>query len=167
MGTKTKKLRKGGIRLFNLFYNSSLLKDVLRRDGSKDVRIKYNPFDLGYIYVFDEKNKLYFKVLCTDYHYASKVSKYEHEKIKAHARNIRKNKLQNEDLLRAKVELANKRDEAHARNARRKKQVTTAKSARIDQIGVESLKLVVDNENPAIDTDSESDELDLQGWSSD
>ncbi len=167
MGTKTKKLRKGGIRLFNLFYNSSLLKDILRRDGPKDVQIKYNPFDLGYIYMFDEKNKLYLKVLCTDFHYASGMSKYEHNKTREHARRLRKNKLQNEDLLKAKVELANQRDEAHARNARRKKQVTTAKAARIEQIGVEPLKLVVDNENSVIDTDFENDELDFDGWSAD
>jgi len=167
MGTKKKKLRKGGVRLFNLFYNSSLLKDILRRDGPKEVQVKYNPFDLGYIYFFDEKNKLYLKVLCTDYHYASGMSKYEHQKTREHARRVRRSKLHNEDLLKAKVELAAQRDEAHARNARRKRQVTTAKAARIEQIGVEPLKLIVDNENTVISAEFESDELDFDGWSAD
>jgi putative transposase len=57
MATDTRELSKGGIQIFLMDYNSSILKDLYRRDGPGTVTIKYNPFDIGYILVLDAINK--------------------------------------------------------------------------------------------------------------
>lgn len=169
MATEKRELSKGGIRLFSLGYNSSILKDLYRRDGPKSVTIKYNPFDLGYILVLDSLNNIYIKVNCDNHCYASGVSSYEHGKIREEAKNISKSKLDNLDLQRAKMKLSKERDMLHARNSRRKIQVTASKAARSEQIGVSDIKLVVDNSSKVmqVDWDAGDDDLDLNGWSID
>lgn len=145
MATETRKLSKGGIRKFVLNYNSNLLKDLYRRDGPGDVTIKYNPFDIGYILVLDDVNKVYLKIECENSEYASGLSAFEHGKIRGEARAIAESKLDNLDLQKARVKLSKERDEFHVRNSRRKTQVTTSKAARSEKIGVSDIKLVVDN----------------------
>ncbi|HSC76491.1 MAG TPA: hypothetical protein VLB90_09685, partial [Pseudomonadales bacterium] len=94
---------------------------------------------------------------------------YEHGKIREEAKNIRKSKLDNLDLQRAKMKLSKERDMLHARNSRRKIQVTVSKAARSEQIGVSDIKLVVDNSSKImqVDWDGADDELDTNGWSMD
>jgi putative transposase len=165
METETRKLVKGQIQIFNLSYSSSILKDVYRRDGPVEVKIKYNPFDIGYILVFDSLNNIYLNVPCDDYSYASGLSVYEHDKIRAAANQLKQSKLDNPDLQRAKVKLAKERDELHARNSRRKNQTTAAKAARSEQIGVGKIKIVVDNTKGLIRiNEDEDDSLSLEGW---
>ena len=103
MATETRELSKGGIRIFSLDYNSSILKDLYRRDGPKSVTIKYNPFDIGYILVLDPLNNIYIKVNCDNYCYASGVSSHEHGRIREEAKNIGKSKLNSLDLKRKKM----------------------------------------------------------------
>jgi putative transposase len=169
MATETRELGKGGIRIFSLDYNSSILKDLYRRDGPKSVTIKYNPFDIGYILVLDSLNNIYIKVNCDNYSYASGVSSYEHGKIRVEAKNIGKSKLDNLDLKRAKIKLSNEREMMHARNSRRKVQVTTSNAARSEKIGVGNIKLIVDNSREVmeVDLDVADDQLDMDGWSLD
>lgn len=167
MATTTRELRKGGIQIFSMDYNSSILKDLFRRDGPSEVTVKYNPFDIGYILVLDKINKVFLKVDCQNYSYASNISEFEHSKVRAAAKAVRKSKLDNLDLQKAKVQLANERDEFHARNARRKTQTTTSKAARSDKVGVPNLSLVVDNSHRVmqLESDIEGDDLSLDGWS--
>lgn len=169
MATNKRETGKGGIRIFGLDYNSSLLKDLYRRDGPTTVTVKYNPFDIGYILVLDEVNKVYLKVECEGYAYASGLSAFEHDRIKAATKGVRKSKLDNIDLQRARVRLSKERDEFHARNSRRKTQVTASKSARSEKIGVGDIKLVVDNSKQVmqVDLEAEDDDLDMNGWSAD
>lgn len=169
MATDTRELSKGGIRKFIMDYDSSLLKDLYRRDGPGPVTIKYNPFDIGYILVLDSVNKVYLKVESKRFEYAHGLSAFEHNRIREAARATGKSKLTNIDLQKARVKLSKERDEFHARNARRKTQVTASKAARSEKIGVTDIKLVVDNSKKIIqfDSDSESDDLDLDGWSMD
>ena len=169
MATDTRELSKGGIRIFVLDYNSNILKDMYRRDGPKTVTIKYNPFDIGYILVLDDINKVYLKIDCENYSYASGLSKFEHDKVRATARNARKSKLDDLDLKKAKVKLSKERESFHSRNARRKTQVTASKAARSDKIGVGDIKLIVDNSNQKVNVDFEynKDDISLDGWSID
>lgn len=165
MATDTRELSKGGIRIFVMDYNSNILKDLYRRDGPNTVTIKYNPFDIGYILVLDEVNKVYLKVDCENYSYASGLSVFEHDKIRAVAKAVGRSKLDNIDLQKAKVKLSKERDELHARNARRKTQVTASNAARSEKIGVDQPKLVVDNTKNSISSEDESeDNLDMDGW---
>tara|TARA_Y100001972_G_scaffold121122_2_gene164635 strand:+ start:1257 stop:3170 length:1914 start_codon:yes stop_codon:yes gene_type:complete len=168
MATETRELSKGGIRKFVQNYNSSLLKDLYRRDGPGNVTIKYNPFDIGYVLVLDTVNKVYLRVESEDFEYASGLSAYEHGRVRETARGASKNKLDNLDLQKARVKLSREREEFHARNSRRKTQVTTSKAARSEKIGVGEIRLVVDNPKQILSADIEAeDELDLDGWSMD
>lgn len=168
MATRTRELGKGGINIFSLHYNSSVLKDLYRRDGPCSVTVKYNPFDIGYILVLDSVNKIYLRVDCDDYAYASGLSVYEHDQIRTAAKQLRQSKLDNPNLQLAKVKLAKARDEFHARNIRRDIQVTAAKAARSEKVGVDEIKLVVDNTKGIVRVvDDDEDTLSLDGWSVD
>ncbi|MDB6060054.1 MAG: Integrase/transposase family protein [Verrucomicrobiaceae bacterium] len=165
MATTTRELSGGGIKIFSLNYDSAVLKDIYRRDGPCSVTAKYNPFDIGSILVLDDHNKTYLKVDCARYSYASGLSEFENKKIREEARRNGQNKLEDFDLQRAKVKLAEERDELHARNMRRKTQVTVSKAARSEQIGVESPRLVIDNtKNITVIAGELDEELDLDGW---
>lgn len=169
MASDTRQLSKGGIRIFSLDYNSSILKDVYRRDGPRGVTIRYNPFDIGYILVLDSINNVYIKVDCCKYEYASGLSLFEHRNIRSKARSESVSKLESPALKETKVKLSKKRDEMHARNSKRKHQITTSRAARSQKIGVTNLKVIVDNSkrNLILDNDEEDDALDLDGWSLD
>jgi putative transposase len=108
---------------------------------------KYNPFDIGYILVLDSVNKVYLKVECENFEYASGLSVFEHGRIREAARATGKSKLDNLDLQKARVKLSKEREEFHARNSRRKTQVTTSKAARSEKIGISDIKLVVDTQS--------------------
>lgn len=169
MATDTRELDRDGIDIFVLKYNSPVLKDLYRRDGPRTVIVKSNPFDIGYILVLDDKNKVYIKVECTQFSYASGLSKFAHDKIRAKVRLSAKSKLENVELQKAKVKLANQRKELHAQNKRRKTQTTASEAARVEQVGVDSIKLVVDNSKRVLHVTSggEEDALDMEGWSVD
>lgn len=166
MASDTRTLSKGGINKFALSYDSSILKDLYRRDGAKEVRIKYNPFDIGYILVLDDLNNVYVKAKCVRYSYASGLSLFEHNQIRQRAKQIAKDKYENPDLLRAKVQLANERDELHKRNKRRKTQVTATNAARSEKVGFDKIKVVIDNSKNVvqINPEAEIEDLDLEGW---
>ena len=167
LDTTTRTLHKGGIEIFSMNYDSNLLKDLYRRDGPREVIVKYNPFDIGSILVLDQINKVYLKVDCLKYSYASNLSEFEHKKIRAAAKVARQTKFDNLNLQKAKVQLAKEREEYHARNARRNKQVTTSKAARSDKTGVPNISLVVDNSHRKmkVDFEDDGDNLSLNGWS--
>lgn len=167
LATATRTLHKGGIEIFSMNYDSSLLKDLYRRDGPGEVTVKYNPFDIGYILVLDKINKVYLKIDCLKYSYASNLSEFEHNKIRAAARAVRQSKFDNLNLQKAKVQLAKEREEYHARNTRKNKQVTTSKAARSDKTGIPNISLVVDNSQRMmkVDFEDEGDNLSLNGWS--
>lgn len=169
MATDTRELSKGGIRIFVMDYNSSILRDLYRRDGPSTVTIKYNKFDIGYILVLDSVNNVYLKINCDNYSYASGLSEFEHNKIRAEVKKTGKSKLENSDLQRAKVKLAKERESIHARNSRRKTQTTASNAARSEKVGVNDIKLVIDNSKRIVhlDDDSEEDDINLDGWSVD
>ena len=169
MATEVRQLGKGGIRIFSLDYNSPILKDIYRRDGPSTVIIKFNPFDIGSILVLDSINNIYLKIECDNYAYASGLSLFEHKNIRANAKSNVNSKLENLDLNKARVKLSRERDKMHARNSRRKNQTTTSKAARSEKIGVNDIKLIVDNSRRILEVDvsAEDDDLDLDGWSLD
>ncbi|QUM76158.1 transposase [Moritella sp. 24] len=74
-------LRKEGIRLkTELYYSSERLAEYRGKKGNHKVTIKYNPDNMGFIWVLDEDNESYFKVPAVDYEYASTVTLWQHEK---------------------------------------------------------------------------------------
>ena len=94
------RLDRAGIRVFGLQYCCEenvplLLADMAaeertargKRKGSANaiVKIKYNPDDIGLIYVFNSKNRRYYALKCTDFSYASGITLSQHKEIKKYA----------------------------------------------------------------------------------
>lgn len=165
MGSKTKKLTRTGINCFSQVYDSPLLRALLHKDGPRTVKIKYDPFDIGFIFVKDDFNQTYIKVPCLNFAYANGLSEYENRIVRKRLRDKQKGHCNDGDLIRARVELLQEREEAHARNKRRKNQTTGAKAARAEQVGVDKPTLVVDNTDTLDLTNMLDDgELDMEGW---
>ncbi|WP_410491277.1 DDE-type integrase/transposase/recombinase [Bacillus thuringiensis] len=78
-------IQRSGIRTKHLYYQSKGLmpiKNQLERDGEKNVvKFKYDPTDLSKIFVYDELNKRYIEVLCTNQEYAKGLNEYAHNVI--------------------------------------------------------------------------------------
>jgi putative transposase len=167
MATASRELRKGGLQLFTLNYNSAFIKEMIMRDGPRTVIIKYNPYDLGYILVLDEVNRAYVKVNCDDLAYASALSVFEHKKIQVEIKNRFTDKITSENYQMARIKLKDERDKVYLRNIRRKQQVSTSKTAKIDKIGVKQLTLISDNtkNNISLNYNEITDDLDMSGWS--
>lgn len=149
MCSETRTLQRSGIQFENLEYNSELLRDIYRREGVTELRIKYSPFNLGHIYVWDELNRLYIRVQCLDYQYAKGLSLYAHRAICKRVKEKRKSYKENAVLQKAKIEVFGDIESLHQRNARRKRPVTAKKAARIHSIGVESHSVVIQQEDCA------------------
>jgi putative transposase len=169
LATEQRKLRKGGIQKFSMHYNSEVLRDIYRRDGPTQVTFKYNKFDIGQIFVLDQVNRVYIAVDCEHYEYAKGVSEYEHDLVRAKVRETQNTKIECIDMQRAKVTLAQERKEFHERNRRRKNKVTSARGARIDQIGIPNITIVKQENQKVLPLTlgEEADDLDFAGWAVD
>lgn len=92
--TAYRRISRRGIELDTLHYNSNGLNKLLmqftkeNKGDESDYLIKYDPQDLGEVYVYDHLiNKKWIKVPCTNPNYAKNLSEWEHKEIKAYARN--------------------------------------------------------------------------------
>ncbi len=75
-------LNKQGIRLWEeLYYSSDRLAEYRGVKGNHLITYKYNPENMGFIWVLDEDKEEYFKVPAIDYEYASTVSFWVHKQI--------------------------------------------------------------------------------------
>ncbi|MGI2175701.1 transposase [Shewanella ulleungensis] len=76
-----KTLRKEGITVCTeLTYSSDRLAEYRGKKGDHKVNLKYNPENMGVIWVQDEDNEEYFEVPAVEYEYACKVSYWQHNK---------------------------------------------------------------------------------------
>lgn len=128
-------LGRHGVQRVNEEYCNIALKDLFRRDGGGKVVGKYSSFDLGMVYILDEKNQKYIPVRNKYYESKKGVSEYVAKKIRSNANKIKNEKLTNTDLVNSEIELENERKKAHEKNNRRKTQTTTSKYARAEGLG--------------------------------
>lgn len=91
--TANRKVTRRGIELNGETYNNSELNKLLQqfstenRGIQEDFKIKYDPMDIGEIYVYDKLiNKRWIKVECTNYKYAKHLSEWEHKELRAYAK---------------------------------------------------------------------------------
>jgi putative transposase len=115
-----------GINLHNLQYNSDELA-ILRKDLSREVKLKYDATNISVIYVYDERNDRYIKVPALDQTYTQCLSLWQHEVIKRYAREVLKVKVDKEALDRAKAKIQDIVDREWIRSG---KAVTKAQLAR-------------------------------------
>jgi putative transposase len=153
-------LQRSGIQYESLEYNSEHLRDIYRREGVVELLIKYSPFDIGHIYVWDDLNRIYIKVLCVNYEYASGLSMYAHKVIRKRINSSKKSYKENAVLQKAKIELFGDIESLHERNVRRKSQVTTKKAARSNLLGIEdfSAQTNIEDDNRVVTQNMISDE---------
>jgi putative transposase len=78
-------IQRTGIRRLHLFYQSSelsaLKRKLLTKGKENRVKYKYDPTDLSKIYVYDEIDKIYIEVYCTDLKYTEGLNEYAHRII--------------------------------------------------------------------------------------
>ena len=168
MCSDTRTLQRSGIQYENLEYNSDPLRDIYRREGVVELLIRYSPFDIGHIYVWDELNRIYIRVPCVNYKYAKGLSMYAHKAIRKRINTARKSYKDNVILQRAKVELFGDLESLHDRNVRKKSQATAKKAARIHSLGVEefSANTILNDPAPVVIQNIQPEELtdDWEVW---
>ncbi len=152
MCSDTRTLQRSGIQIEVLPYNSDFLRDIYRREGVVELTIKYNPFDIGHIYVWDDLNRVYIRVDCDEYEYAKGLSMYAHKAIRKRIRAMRKSYKENAVLQKAKADLFGDIEILHERNVRRKSQATAKKAARVHSLGVDdfSEKINLEDATPVV-----------------
>ena len=95
-------LRKDGIRLDYLFYDSDELLTYRKQVGYGKVKIKFDPDDIGEIHVFNEIQLKYFTVPAVNQSYARGLSTWQHKVIKNYVKKKIKIYVDEEALSRAK-----------------------------------------------------------------
>ena len=103
--TEESKLRKGGIYYKKLRYDSEGLASYRSKVGSKITKYKVDPDNLGFIYVFNEIEREYIKVLAVDQGYASGLLDNQHDVHLRYAREIIGKEYKHEDVVRARLEI--------------------------------------------------------------
>ncbi|WP_461536022.1 Mu transposase C-terminal domain-containing protein [Spongorhabdus nitratireducens] len=103
--TEESKLRKGGIYYKKLRYESEDLARYRSKVGSKITRYKVDPDNLGFIYVFNELDREYIKVLAVDQDYASGLRENQHDVHIRYAKEVIGKDYKHEDVVRARLEI--------------------------------------------------------------
>jgi len=97
-------ITKNGIAFECLDYNSEELKFLRMDVGSMPIKFKYDPTDIGVIYVHDPRTEQYLTVPSLDQRYAKGLSLWQHQVIKRYAREeLSVNTEDTAALLRAKA----------------------------------------------------------------
>lgn len=90
---KDVRLTKEGVRLHNLYYRSSFLEDIRRdaaaytpkskrsRDGAVHIRIRWDPTDIGQIFVMNPATKTLVAIPCVNEDYARGLNVHLHRRL--------------------------------------------------------------------------------------
>lgn len=103
-----------GIEHQSLSYRSIELRDLAHQQSAPKfkTKIRYNPDDLGYIWVMNPKNSEWIKVPCIHQEYASGLTLYQHKYIRAEAKEKLRRDGAEEVYLRAQRDLQAQFDSA-------------------------------------------------------
>ena len=147
-------LRKGGIRLENLSYDSSELANYRKQfshKASQEVLVKLNPDDISYIYVYLDKLEHYIKVPCIDPNgYTQNLSLNQHKINKRIHRDFISGSIDNVGLARARMFIHNKikSEFEELKNAPKKPKVKGGKAlAKHQNINSDSQKSIVQSKS--------------------
>lgn len=173
-----RKISSSGIKILNLRYNAEALAPLRTQRQEQKVKIKYDPSDLGSIYVYDPTNQAYLEVEALDQEYARGLSLWKHRIILRTAR-------QDEDkvdvlaLARAKRKIqeivqqskSSKKTRIRSRAARWMAEGQSAEYTKDEPelSVVETQPLVAelppDSSLPALDLSVSLEDLEQEGWS--
>jgi len=94
-----------GIEFEALIYNSDELNDLRNRmNGGGRVKVKYDPNDVSFVYVYDENNDVHIKVPALDTEYVKGLSLWKHRVVRRYCRNVL-GKVDHASLGKAKAEV--------------------------------------------------------------
>ncbi len=93
-----------GIQLFGLFYNAPELSKLRLELKGEKTRVKYDPADLGKLFVFDPVNNIYLEARALEQEYANGLSLWKHRVIRNLARQ-QKEQVDGLALARAKRQI--------------------------------------------------------------
>lgn len=113
-------VRQGGVEFMYLPYRSPELGELVKRQRSPSFRteMKYDPNDLGAIWVRDPSARTWISVPCLYEDYARGLSLRQHRMIRAQAKESLQGKGSYEEFLRAEAELRDMFDGAIKRGKR-------------------------------------------------
>lgn len=103
--SEKRQLNRNGVQLNNLRYISDALQRILGYKKSIKVTVRYDPDDLGVIYVLDPHCKKYVEAYCTVQDYASGLTIEQHNLIGRRAKDNYATLPLRDSLLTAKLEL--------------------------------------------------------------
>jgi putative transposase len=100
-----------GIELFGLYYNDPCLSALRGGKKGEKFKIKYDPTDISYIHVYDNRTNRYLLVPAVDQDYTKGLSLWQHRVIKREARANVKDYVDIVDLCLAKDRIQKMVDE--------------------------------------------------------
>ena len=103
--TEESKLRRGGVFYKKLRYDSESLTGYRAKVGNKITKYKVDPDNLGYIYVFNEIDRVYIKIDAVDQEYASGLRDNQHDVHIRYAKEVIGKDYKHEDTVRARLEI--------------------------------------------------------------
>lgn len=121
---ETRKLRPEGLLFRGIIYSSPTIQALRKRYGhNAEIKFKYNPKDLGYVYIFDPALKNYFKVDAVDIDYASGLTLYQHKLVLKMMRDLKVKNPKTADLLIYREELRKLTHQLRFSNKQRERKI--------------------------------------------
>lgn len=137
MGRKeTRCIHHYGIQINNLIYNAKSLEGIKKRLGNKPVPIRVDEENLGILYVYDEFNRHYIRVPCTNPDYANDLTLWQHQVIQKYSRNYINKHINPSSLAKAKADIQKIVDDASDKSTK-----TSMRRARWNRLDANQAKI--------------------------
>ncbi|MFQ1786765.1 Mu transposase C-terminal domain-containing protein [Aeromonas veronii] len=105
----TRRLSHQGVQVYHLFYNSAELGLLrIRSNARYDVSVRYDPEDMGAVWVYDELQGDYIHVPCTNPDYAEGLTLRQHDQILKETKQRGLDEQDEEALLESKARFLQK-----------------------------------------------------------
>jgi putative transposase len=150
-------IQRNGIRTKNLYYQSpkltTLFNELDRKGLENSVKFKFDPTDLSSIFVYDEFNKQYFEVLCTNQDYSKGLNEFAHRVILNELKKEEK-EVNQSALSKARVRMMKMIDEETNLTLKEKQKNERIKGTGSNKKIAETQKESVENTNDALITNT-------------
>ncbi|KEI72969.1 Mu transposase C-terminal domain-containing protein [Endozoicomonas elysicola] len=128
--TKKRTIQKYGIKIDHIVYDSEELFKYRCKKGFINVNIKYNPDDIGSIFILNTDTNTYFEARAINLRYAAGLSVYQHKIIRQYLKDKIQSSVNPENLDKAKEIIQKIVDE----ELNHKKAHTRARASRLAKI---------------------------------
>lgn len=166
--TKEGKLTREGIIFRYLTYCNNATAELVGKYGSHQVIYKVDPDYLGHIYVLNKSEGKFFRVKCTNFEYASRVTLHQHNHNLKVTGEAVDNYVSEDNILEAENKIFTIIDDAN-KNKSSKSIASKSKKARLAEDSRTALlkSALYENdtdENNISEINKSEDEIDISGW---